>query len=82
MPFKFGNTYKEDCDVCIDDFLTNTKRRDNEIKDIKQTLRAGRSLKPVATDKHTTIRLNEYRDRNPTGKIMLGKKIHDWSYHF
>ncbi|XP_072042046.1 ciliary microtubule inner protein 2B-like [Amphiura filiformis] len=74
MPFKFGNTYKEDCDVCIDDFKSNTQRRDNEIKDIKQTLIGSTRLRPIATDKHTTIRLNEYRDRNPTGKVLHDEK--------
>ncbi len=66
MPFKFGNTYKEDCDVCIDDFLSNTHKRDNEIKDIKTTVIGTRRLRPVASNKHTKISLNEYRDRNPT----------------
>ena len=73
MPFKFGNTYKEDCDVCIDDFKSNTRKRDNEVRDIRTHTINTRRMMPTTSDKITTTRLNEYRDRNPTGKVLLGK---------
>lgn len=74
MPFKFGNTYKEDCDVCIDDFKSNTHKRDNEVRDIRAHTINTRRMTPTTSDKITTTKLNEYRDRNPTGKVLLVDK--------
>ncbi|XP_077992457.1 ciliary microtubule inner protein 2B-like [Glandiceps talaboti] len=72
MPFKFGNTYKEDCDVCIDDFLSNTKRHDSKVTNLKQTTNSYPTLDVVNKDDASVTRqLNHYRDRNPTAPILL-----------
>ncbi|XP_071481517.1 ciliary microtubule inner protein 2B-like [Diadema antillarum] len=74
MPFKFGNTYKEDCDVCIDDFLHNTKTHDQKIHNLKTTVVQSRPLRPAADDKVVIKQLNFYRDRHPTSKVLLEDK--------
>ncbi|XP_071946959.1 ciliary microtubule inner protein 2B-like [Antedon mediterranea] len=74
MPFKFGNTYKEDCDVCIDDFFNNTRNHDQKIGTLKKSVSLGHRLQPVTSDKVVIRSLNQYRDRNPTGKILLEDK--------
>ncbi|XP_070540758.1 ciliary microtubule inner protein 2B-like [Ptychodera flava] len=72
MPFKFGGTYKEDCDVCIDDFLHNTRQHDGKITNLKQTTSGHPSLKIVNKNDASVIKqLNHYRDRNPTAPILL-----------
>lgn len=72
MPFKFGGTYKEDCDVCIDDFLTNTKKHAANTQALKQTVNKYPNFKPVtAEDGQVIKRLNDFRDRNPTAPILL-----------
>ncbi|XP_054765444.2 ciliary microtubule inner protein 2B-like [Lytechinus pictus] len=73
MPFKFGNTYKEDCDVCIDDFLHNTKEHDAKIKNLKHTVVQARPLHPKTDEKVVIKALNFYRDQNP-GKVLLDDK--------
>ncbi|XP_030841522.1 protein FAM166B-like isoform X1 [Strongylocentrotus purpuratus] len=73
MPFKFGNTYKEDCDVCIDDFLHTTKEHDTKIKTLKQTVVQSRPLQPKRDEKVVIKALNFYRDQNP-GKVLLDDK--------
>lgn len=73
-PFKFGNTYKEDCDVCIDDFMNNTQMRSQEIYDLHKTVAASGRLKPVADEKSVIKNLNDYRDRNPLRPILLSDK--------
>ncbi|XP_002739701.1 ciliary microtubule inner protein 2B-like [Saccoglossus kowalevskii] len=72
MPFKFGGTYKEDCDVCIDDFLTNTKKHGTNVHELKQTVNGYPNLNAVTKDDDRVIkRLNDFRDRNPTAPILL-----------
>ncbi|XP_033098440.1 protein FAM166B-like [Anneissia japonica] len=74
MPFKFGNTYKEDCDICIDDFLRNTKNHDQKLRTIKKSVSFAPKLQPVTTENTVIRTLTQYRDRNPTGKILLEDK--------
>lgn len=74
-PFKFGNTYKEDCDVCIDDFMNNTQMRGQEIYDLHKTVAASGRLKPVTDEKSVIKNLNDYRDRNPLRPILLCEYI-------
>ena len=75
MPFKFGNTYKEDCDVCIDDFMRNTQEHDTKVHTLRKAQTQIKQLRPMAGEDTVIKRLNQYRDRHPTSKIMLGEYI-------
>jgi hypothetical protein len=74
MPFKFGNTYKEDCDVCIDDFMRNTKEHDTKVHTLRKAQTQIKPLRPMADEGAVINRLNQYRDRHPTSKILLEDK--------
>ncbi|PIK41087.1 hypothetical protein BSL78_22054 [Apostichopus japonicus] len=73
-PFKFGNTYKEDCDVCIDDFMNNTQDRSEEIFDLRKTVAGSGRLRPLTDEKTVIKTLNEYRDTHPLRPILLSDK--------
>jgi hypothetical protein len=74
MPFKFGNTYKEDCDVCIDDFMRNTREHDTKVHTLRRAQTKIEPLRPMASEKTVISHLNQYRDRHPTSKILLEDK--------
>lgn len=73
-PFKFGGTYKEDCDVCIDEHLTNFKGHVTKQNSLRQTTRAFPQLQPVATDPGVRDHLNTYRDTHPNRPLMMEDK--------
>ena len=41
IPFKFGGTYKNDCDVCIDEHMTNYQNQEFKMRDLKQQVSLG-----------------------------------------
>ncbi|KAL5011375.1 hypothetical protein ScPMuIL_009926 [Solemya velum] len=74
MPFKFGGTYKEDCDVCIDDYLTNRRTADIKDADLRQQVRGYPSLTPIAHNPGVRDKMNLYRDTHPAQPTLLEDK--------
>ena len=73
-PFKFGDTYKVDCDYCIDEHLSNmTTRRKHEI-DLLQNVRSFNTLRPISQDPTVRDHLNTYRDSHPARPTLQGLK--------
>lgn len=73
MPFKFGNTYKEDCDVCIDQHLTNYKYHDAKLNDLQKQVSGYPRLRAISFDPEVRDKLNMYRDTHPQREILLGR---------
>lgn len=73
MPFKFGNTYKEDCDSCIDDYLTTRNFYDTKATDLKRQVASCPRLTPISQDPEVRDKLNLYRDTHPSRPILVGK---------
>lgn len=73
MPFKFGNTYKEDCDVCIDQHITNYKYHDAKYNDLQKQVSGYPRLRAISYDPDVRDKLNMYRDTHPQREILLGK---------
>ncbi|KAJ8300411.1 hypothetical protein KUTeg_021930 [Tegillarca granosa] len=74
MPFKFGNTYKEDCDVCIDQYLTNRQYHDNKMDDLRRQINGQPRLTATMFDPAVRDKLNLYRDTHPSRPILLEDK--------
>lgn len=72
-PFKFGNTYKEDCDFNIDQHLSNYKYHDHKMRDLQTHVRTAPQLHPIDRDPHVKNVLDKYRDTHPVRSILLGK---------
>ncbi|KAK6194674.1 hypothetical protein SNE40_000265 [Patella caerulea] len=66
MPFKFGGTYKEDCDTCIDEFLTNTQNHNFKNRDLQRQIRSYPRLTAISYDPEVRDRLNTFRDKTAT----------------
>lgn len=73
-PFKFGNTYKEDCDVCIDEHLSNSVHHASKDQVLRQAARTQTRLQPIAQDPTVRNHLNTYRDTHPNRPIMMEDK--------
>ncbi|XP_046567438.1 uncharacterized protein C10orf82-like [Haliotis rubra] len=74
MPFKFGGTYKDDCDVCIDTFMSNTKNHDFKMRDLQRQIRSYPRLTAISHDPTVRDKLNLYRDTHPTQPMLLEDK--------
>ncbi|KAK3087657.1 hypothetical protein FSP39_008834 [Pinctada imbricata] len=74
MPFKFGNTYKEDCDFCIDEYMTNRKFNDTKTMDLKRQVAGYPRLTAISHDPEVRDKLNLYRDTHPNRPILMDDK--------
>jgi len=62
-PFKFGDTYKEECDICLDEHFANLTRQTNRRLEAASRTQgpASGSLTPIRHDPEVRDRLNGYR---------------------
>lgn len=74
MPFKFGGTYKDDCDVCIDEYMTNTQNQEFKIRDLKQQVNSVPRLTAISHDPHVKEYLDRYRDTHPNRPMLMEDK--------
>lgn len=73
-PFKFGNTYKEDCDVCIDQHMSNYNYHRFKMEDLHGQVRAAHELQATEKDPYVKNVLDKYRDTHPTRSILLADR--------
>jgi len=62
MPFRYGGTYKEDCDSCLGEFFTTRGTQSGKLEDLRGTVRGTSQLKSLSGDPHIRDHLNTYRD--------------------
>ena len=72
MTFKFGGTYKADCDVCIDEYMTNRQTHDQRQYDLKQQVNSVPKLTAIAHNPEVKEKLDRYRDTHPTRPLLMG----------
>ena len=68
--FHFGETYKNECDVCIDDYMTKSDSLATTRKDLMGKVRSYNAHKSVTSDGEAKSYMDLYRDLNPN-KIYL-----------
>lgn len=76
--FHFGETYKNECDVCIDDYMTKSDSLTTARKSLIGKVHTYNPHKAVASDAEAKSYMDLYRDINPN-KIYLQSiilKIH------
>ncbi|XP_064616386.1 ciliary microtubule inner protein 2B-like [Liolophura sinensis] len=74
MTFKFGNTYKEECDSCIDNLITGQRTADMKQADLRSQVASYPRLTAVSYDPHVRDYLNLYRDTHPRQPLMQDDK--------
>jgi len=65
-PFKFGRTYQEECDICLEEFLSGlhkTKQLANETRALSMSQP---SLRAINGDPDVRDKLNSYGDKKFT----------------
>ncbi len=73
MPFKYGNTYKEDCDVCLDNHITNMKKHRGKEINLRKSVSSYPKLNAIRYDPGVRDHLNTYRDTHPSRPLLMGK---------
>ncbi|KAK3576058.1 hypothetical protein CHS0354_018327 [Potamilus streckersoni] len=71
MTFRFGGTYKNDCDSCLGEFLTTRKVNDMKTVDLKQQISSYPRLTAISYDPEVRDKLNMYRDTHPSKPILM-----------
>ncbi|CAH1783393.1 unnamed protein product [Owenia fusiformis] len=74
MPFKFGNTYKEDCDWCIDQFSSTKNNHMDKTQSLKHTVKGFPKLQPISRDPAVRDNLRTYRDTHPLQPTLIEDK--------
>ncbi|CAD5125664.1 DgyrCDS13865 [Dimorphilus gyrociliatus] len=73
-PFKFGDTYKVDCDYCIDEHLRNYEKTSNDAHSLRMSSSCRPVLQAKAFDPEVRDHLNTYRDTHPRRPVMAEDK--------
>lgn len=76
MTFKFGDTYKRECDDCIDEFLTNRETHQSKQEELQRQTSSYPRLTAICHDPVVRDSLNMYRDTHPPQPILMGKNLH------
>lgn len=71
--YKFGGTYKSDCDVCIDDYMTNRQTATLRQNDLRRQVTMVPSLTAISHDPDVKEKLDRYRDTHPTRPLLMGE---------
>ena len=60
-PFKFGKSYREECDICLSEFMSGQKQQKLQQRDVQSMTRSQPSLRPVSGDTSLVLdRLNSF----------------------
>ena len=73
MSFRYGGTYKEDCDACIGEHVGNMDRYTMKDTDLNRTVRGNPRLMSLQGDPTIKNHLNTYRDTHPERPLLMGK---------
>lgn len=74
MPFRYGSTYKEDCDSCLGEYFTQRGTQSAKQNSLSMTTRTNAILAPKAFDPAIRDHLNTYRDTHPARPMLMEDK--------
>ncbi len=63
--FHFSDTYRAECDQCIDGFITSRDNKNVSTKSLVNTVRGYESHKAVAPTNEIKYNLDHFRDHHP-----------------
>ena len=55
-PFKFGKTYREECDICLAEFMSGQQEQKLKQREVQSMTRSLPSLRPVSGDVSSLVR--------------------------
>ncbi|XP_052222587.1 uncharacterized protein C10orf82-like [Dreissena polymorpha] len=71
MTFRFGGTYKTDCDLSIDEYMTNRTTHDLRQGDLRRSVTMVPRLTATSHDPQVRDQLDRYRDTHPTRPMLM-----------
>ena len=71
--FKFGGTYRDQCDVSLGEHITNFNKYNVKNADLKKSVEAFPRLAPIQHDPVIRDHLNTYREAFPGRPTMMGE---------
>jgi len=74
MPFRYGSTYKEDCDACLGEYFNTRSSLDSKMESLRGTVRATARLPAQHGDPAIRDHLNTYRDTHPSRPLLVEDK--------
>ena len=73
LVFKFGSTYKKECDLSIDDHITERKKKAFKTEDIRRQMLSYPKLTAISCDPLVRDTLNHYSDTHPMRSTFIGE---------
>lgn len=74
LMFRYGGTYKHDCDLSIDNFLTARDTHAAKQSELVRHTKAMPPLTAISYDPSVRDKLNRYRDTHPTPATLVADK--------
>jgi len=74
LMFRYGGTYKHDCDHSIDSFITNRDSYATKQDELLRHTKANPRLTAISYDPDVKNKLNRYRDTHPTPATLVADK--------
>ncbi|XP_055897509.1 uncharacterized protein C10orf82-like [Biomphalaria glabrata] len=74
LMFRFGGTYRHDCDLSIDNFITNRDSYAAKQEEVLRHTNANPKLTPISHDPLVRDKLNSYRDSHPNEATTMPDK--------
>lgn len=68
--FHFSNTYRVECDSCIDDFLTSKNEKFSKNANLTQTVTQAPKLNKITSDFELKTQVENFKDRHTDNKIL------------
>ncbi|CAL1545615.1 unnamed protein product [Lymnaea stagnalis] len=72
--FKFGGTYRHDCDLSIDNFITNRDTYATKQEELLRHTSANPKLTAISYDPDVRDKINHYRDTHPNQATLTASK--------
>lgn len=74
LMFRYGGTYRHDCDHSIDGFITNRDSYATKQAELLRHTKANPKLTAISYDPDVRDKLNRYRDTHPTPATLVADK--------
>lgn len=71
--FNFSNTYRVECDNCVDDQITNNKTKMKKEGDIMNTVRAAQKHNNISTASELKREMDNFKDSHMQFKLLKSK---------
>ena len=73
--YRYGGTYKEDCDDCIDEHISNVSLHQRKMGSLRATVQANGRLAPMRDRRDTKSQLSLIHSRLANQPFLRGQPV-------